>query len=728
MKTKFIAVLLLVSILLCGCNRNPQGNGGNGGNIDIGGNGGNTNIGGNGGGQNTPPPQDNRPGFGGDSVGNPGVDADDNTQYGESLDSLGVYEGYFDGDVRDITIKCISGTPGCYKVEGDVITFTAVRTESTYSITGKFAGSIVIDTGDAYKFDLELCDFTLVSSKTNPITVLSGNEISIQAKKDTKNFIYDMRSALTEDDIAAHSGAIFSEVDLEMSGKGNLVVLSENNNGIHSKKDLQVKNLGLIVSCKDNALKGNDSVQFENANATLIATIGDTIKTNNSDISGKGNQRGTVSFVGGSYNIYAACDGIDSAYNVEVQDATTVINIYTDKYSTYSNQVISTPESIYYLRASNKTYTYSVMYYNSDSDFVWVNADYHTFAPTGKGGNYYYYSFPRNTEYSKIRVFAYSSAMAQGQDSEYAFVSDYITVSEAYDTITMSNRSGNVRFDWANYSSGSRPGGMNDGNTDKGDHSAKGIKACNEILFYAGVVNIKSYDDALHAKNDTPLENEKTPTGNVIIKGGSISIYSNDDGIHADGNLVVENGYVNIVNSYEGIEGETVKISGGTVSVVSKDDGVNGMAYSGAAITVSGGMLYVYSGGDGVDSNSRTSYGGIVFSGGKTLIISTSGGNSAIDSEAGYKYTGGKVVAIMPRGGMSNESTRCQGFESVGKKTEVSLTKGNYLVCQIDGETLTVNIPVSISSLVVVLGSSGALIRSSSSSGESLSEGEFIWK
>ena len=48
---------------------------------------------------------------------------------------------------------------------------------------------------------------------------------------------------------------------------------------------------------------------------------------------------------------------------------------------------------------------------------------------------------------------------------------------------------------------------------------------------------------------------------------------------------------------------------------------------------MSGGLLYVYAGGDGIDPNSKTSYGGIAFSGGKTMGISTSGGNSAIDSE-----------------------------------------------------------------------------------------------
>ena len=82
-----------------------------------------------------------------------------------------------------------------------------------------------------------------------------------------------------------YSGAIHSLVDLEIGGKGQLNIVSKNNNGIHSKDDLQVKNLNLFVSCVDNALKGNDSVTLENATTTLIATAGDGIKTSNSDVS-----------------------------------------------------------------------------------------------------------------------------------------------------------------------------------------------------------------------------------------------------------------------------------------------------------------------------------------------------------------------------------------------------------------------------------------------------------
>lgn len=56
-----------------------------------------------------------------------------------------------------------------------------------------------------------------------------------------------------------------------------------------------------------------------------------------------------------------------------------------------------------------------------------------------------------------------------------------------------------------------------------------------------------------------------------------------------------------------------------TLSVTRADNALKG---NGGVITL------VAKSGDGVDSNGRTSYLGIVFSGGDIVIVSTSGGNS----------------------------------------------------------------------------------------------------
>jgi hypothetical protein len=673
--------------------------------------------------------------------------SEDNQSFGSSFDDLGAYGGYFEGESTDITITCLSGTQNAYKIEGTTLTFTEIGEESIYSISGNFKGNIVIDVGDDYKFDLEMHGFSLVSNTTNPIMILSGDEISIKAKKDTKNYIYDMRPAIDSADETLYSGMIHSDVDLEISGKGSLTIVSENNNGIHSKDDLQVKNLTLLVACTDNALKGNDSVEITGGNTTLIASAGDGIKTSNSDISEKGNQRGTVTIAGGTHTIYAACDGIDAAYNAVIDDSTTVLNIYTDKYSNYSSEVTATSSSDYYIRCANNAYKYSVKYYNSDSDYTWVNATYHSSVQGGRS-TYYYYTFPKNAAYSKMQFFIYSSDMEQSQDSEYLVVSDFLEPNTAYDTFALTSRGNQLTYSWTNYTINiqedgfggfggpggpGRPGGpggqggMNGGNTDKGDYSTKGIKAANEITINAGTINIKSYDDAIHANNDTALENGATPHGNIMVNGGNIILYSNDDVLHADGNLSVNAGTIRVTNSYEGMEGATVNISGGCISVNAKDDGVNATTTTGTAVAISGGTIYIYCNGDGIDSNSRTSYSGIVFSGGNTVVISNSNGNSAIDTEQGYAYKGGAVVAIMPRGGMSNEATHCQSFSSVGKSTQLSLTKNSFLVVEIGDSTATIKIPASMSALVLTLGDNSPNIDTKNSVSVNLDDNGVAW-
>lgn len=634
-----------------------------------------------------------------------------------------LYAGYFEDDIADVTITCISGTPDCYSIDGNVVTFGAVSEDSVYAISGKLKGNIVINTGDSYKFDLEMHGFSLVSKSANPIVVNSGKEVSLTAKKDHDNYIYDMRDAIDENDETLFSGAVYATVDLEIAGKGKLTVVSENNNGIHTKDDLQVKNLTLTVACNDNALKGNDSVSLEACNTELIVTRGDGIKTTNTDVSGKGKQRGTVTITGGTHVIGAACDGIDAAYDLVIDDETTSVTIYTDKYSSASKEVTATDASTYYLRATKNNYKYSVKYYNSETDYVWVNASdsYETVTtranrPGGGGTTYYYYTFEKKADYDKLMVYMYKSSQKQGQDEEYYASSAGKSVNDSYDTVAVSYSSSSLSISWTNYTTassqggwGGGPGGMQDGNSDKKDYSTKGLKAGNVITVNGGTINIKSYDDAIHAGSGTTLDNGADPLGSVIVNGGTLTLYSNDDGIHADGVLTIIGGKISIENSYEGLEGTQVLLSGGDVSILSKDDGINGTATSGTAVEISGGTLYIYCTGDGIDSNSRASYSGIVFSGGSTVVISNSSMNSAIDTESGYAYSGGTVVAIMPRG-MANEATHCSDFSSVGTYEKMSLSSGQTLTAQIAGATVSVKMPCSISGYVILLGDKSASV------------------
>ncbi len=218
-----------------------------------------------------------------------------------------------------LTVTCTEGTPNAYTLENGILTFSGLTADTIYTVTGNLGGHIVIDAGEDYQFELVLQGALIQSTDESPVIVKSGDKVTLTAKKDTQNYIYDLREAVDSTLEEVYSGAIHSECDLQIGGKGSLTVESKNNNGIHSKDDLEIKNLNLTVTSVDNALKGNDSVTVESGKLVLISRAGDGIKTSNSDISDKGNQRGNVSLLGGQIDIYAACDGIDASHNAIVE-------------------------------------------------------------------------------------------------------------------------------------------------------------------------------------------------------------------------------------------------------------------------------------------------------------------------------------------------------------------------------------------------------------------------
>lgn len=216
--------------------------------------------------------------------------------------------------------------------------------------------------------------------------------------------------------------------------------------------------------------------------------------------------------------------------------------------------------------------------------------------------------------------------------------------------------------------------------------SAHGVKANDsarfaesDVTITAGAdkdgVHVSDNDDASAAESDSFF----------YIADGTLTINTQDDGIHADAQVIIEGGTINVNGSYEGIEGLSIAISGGSTTVKATDDGLNaaggnlssgsqafggddwnggGMMSDGGtdgSIAISGGSVSITAGGDGVDSN-----GSVEISGGYTVVQGpASGDTSVLDYNGTATVKAGTFIATGGAGMAQNFSSADQGLIAV---------------------------------------------------------------
>lgn len=506
-------------------------------------------------------------------------------------------ENYRVSITGDFTVT--SDTSDGVTQSGSVYTITKA---GEYTVAGLLSeGQLIVDAGDEDEVTIVLNGTSITCSSGSPIYVKNASKVEIKSEENSFNEVIDNRTEATEDSSDdAGNAAIYATCDLKLVGKGALVVTGNYNNGIQSKDDLSIKNVIVKVTAVNNAVKGNDAVDIESGNIIAISAKGDGIKTSNSSISNKGNQKGIVTITGGNIDIYAACDGIDAAYGVDISGDGN-LNIYTDTYSEYSEEVTSSGSSsgtsTSRNSSANKTASANTVSYVAASDTI-ANA------PGGFGGG---------------------------------------------------NMGGMDGQNGGNKAGGDRPGMPGDfnesGNSSGQSYSTKGIKAESEINISGFTINISSTDDGIHANSDSGvLETGEDGKGTIVINGGSITISSGDDGMHADKQLDANDGYINIVTSYEGLEAITINLNGSKIYVYATDDGINACTGDGKTspiVNVTSGYIDITTASgdtDVIDSN-----GNYVQTGGFVLVKGgSSSGNvsGSIDVDGTVTITGGTCVAL----------------------------------------------------------------------------------
>ncbi|MCF0107851.1 MAG: carbohydrate-binding domain-containing protein, partial [Bacilli bacterium] len=388
------------------------------------------------------------------------IDIEDDVEIGEETSTNKITDLSIDGISYDESKKLFTITKG-----------------GEFVFKGVFQGNILVDAGDDDEVKLTLNGFTIKSNTDSPIKCVNGSELQISLKKDSVNYVYDMRETQTVDDDTQGNGAITSNCDMKVSGKGSLYMVGNYKNGFHTKDDLKIKpevNNGSKIEIKtvNNCLKGNDSVEIESGNLVLISTAGNGIVTENSDVSSKGNQKGSVVITGGHIDIYAAKDAIDAAYNLEISKVEDgedpVLNIYTSKYSEYSSDVAETSTSKMYLKSSssdNANYYYAVEFMLDTYETTWSKAT--KISNSGGRSTYYELDRPSNATSLKVAYFA-KSVTEMSEKNAYLIMSKYDSFNSYYDTASIRNDGSSISITgWSVYGSnggpGGGPGGMSEG-------------------------------------------------------------------------------------------------------------------------------------------------------------------------------------------------------------------------------------------------------------------------
>lgn len=522
----------------------------------------------------------------------------------------------------------ITSTDGSTITQNDSI--YTITQAGEYTVTGLLSeGQIVVNADDNAEITIVLNGTSITCSNGSPIYIKNADNVKIKSEENTYNCIVDARAEADDnsDNSSSENGnaAIYATCDLKLVGKGALSVTSNYNNGIQSKDDISIKNVTIKVNAVNNAIKGNDEVAIESGEIIAISRKGDGIKTSNSSLSTKGKQKGNVIISGGNIDIYAACDGIDAAYGVDVSGDGN-LNIYTDTYSDYSEAVA----------ADNS---------GSSANSVGTPPNMNNTQNNGNMGN------PPDMNNSS------------------------------------SNPGMKGNFGGGNRAANGMPGNNSSGNSSKKSYSTKGIKAESEINISGAAINISSTDDGIHANSDSGvLETGEDGKGIISISGGTITISTGDDGIHADKELNITDGYINVLTSYEGLEAITINISGGQSFVYAADDGINACTGDGSStplINITGGYIDVTTGSgdtDGIDSNgSYTQSGGMVFVKGGSSSGQVSG---SIDVDGNITITGGTCIAL---GGICEtpvNSVNAYVFSSV------SFNAGSYSVKDSSGNEI----------------------------------------
>ncbi len=669
---------------------------------------------------------------------------------GDSIDATGVDNVTVDGTVLTIN------SAGSYVIEGSLTEGEIVVSSSV---------------GKKDELEITFDNVSVTNSTTAPFNAANGKITIVMTDNSENTFTYTGTKKYSSYSTAdAPKGAFYSKRDLTISGAGTLTVTDNYKNALVTGADLEIKkNASLNISAVNNAIKGDNGVEFtkKTGSVTVYSSEGDCIKTDavDSDTGLMEEDKGYVTIKGGTFTLTAlAGDGIQADNYIEVSGGDITINsgaegmkanevnipLSIDDVATgaYGNGKINISDGTITIIAGEDaikateeinisggliTITaegedgYDGIQVGETEETVTDNVTQKTIIIPGtltiSGGNINIINVSDDAITSNHNIYITGGTIIGKSQSDFLKAYNIVYITNGSFNIESVNdaiQSGNALTDTetngevvsTNYTDGyvviedgdftlKTNNGYTTTLSDDAD-SCKGIKGVKSVHISGGTFNINSADDALHSNY------------NLTVTGGDFTIYTGDDGLHADYTLTlgIEDGgddthTIDVLYSYEGLEGSVIKVLSGTQYVYSTDDGLNaagdytedgvmvasdtelfawggqwgggpgggmsddtspyGMAY------IKGGKLYIEAYGDGLDSNGSVEMtDGVVIVNGPTN--SSNGVFDIGDSSGSYfDHIGGTLIGV----GTNGMTITINSDQGVATKSNNSSSGGN---------------------------------------------------
>ena len=440
------------------------------------------------------------------------LDVFENEKSSSSSDNTIDYTTATDIDVSEVANgkTCVIEKSGIYRIHG-----TTYNGQILVNLNGEVGGDghvvLVLDNlnmtynGKKSVIYAEKCESVTVilpENTTSTLTDSANNEEKGVIYVKSSPLIVDGKGTLNLNAKSPKSRGIFNTKELTVNG-GIINIVSDNSHGIQGEQALTINGGVFDITSKKSGIKTGDYDEDKPTEAVegVLTINGGSLKIN-STTNGI-SAYGEIIINDGYLNVNSTTDGIDASKDVTLNGGVLIINAFSDGIKSDKEVKIQGEASVKLLTTNDGIDAFSVSISTSSVVYIKTNVDNKAFIEDPQGSY-----IIKNKKYIEVAP------------TDYPNVTRYSLL------------------------------------------SCKGIKLDGSLKVTGGTVGISAYEDAIDCID-------------VTLDGGRVVIESVDDGIDISGTVAIS-GVIEIINSNKGIKAPTVTVNeNGVVTVISTSDAID---------------------------------------------------------------------------------------------------------------------------------------------------------